>query len=600
MGNAVATRLSRLLGVALILLGCSVTDQGATGVSSSASPLPTQAGPIPAGTASPMSAWSTPDEARYVDDLLGKMTLEEKVGQVFLVFFTGPSLSPMLKETIDQYHVGGLLLFNVAGNIESPVQVGRMINEAQREATSSGARIPLFIAVDQEGGPVVRLTEGATVFPSNMAVGASDSLDNARLEAEVVAGELKAVGVNLNLAPVLDVNSNPNNPVIGLRSYGSSPERVAELGSAAIRAYAMNGIIATAKHFPGHGDTSVDSHVGLPVVSHDLAHLQANELLPFRAAIAAGVPAIMTAHVEVPALEPTPGLPATLSSRVLSGLLRQEMGFQGLVITDSMTMGAVVTQYGIQQATVLAFQAGADVLAFGADPGHTPAEQRAAQQGLLNAVRSGTISEQRLDESVRRILLTKARYGVLDWQPANVDAVAELVGTPANQQAARDLAQSSITLVRNEKGLLPLRADQPVLLVWPRAAGELGAALQAYHRNLTVLPISLDPTVDEIQQAAEAAAEAAVTVVATDDVSQHPAQAQLVEALAGRPLIVAAIGVPYDFMAFPTVGCYLVSYGSVPVSLEALARVLAGAAKPQGHLPVELPGLFPLGSGISF
>ncbi|MCB0114223.1 MAG: hypothetical protein KDD84_09040, partial [Caldilineaceae bacterium] len=355
---------------------------------------------------------ATPTPSR-ADKILAAMTLEEKVGQLFMVYFRGPTMSDDLRQKIEDYHIGGLVLFAIAGNIEDTAQVATLLNDAQSLAVQSGAQVPLFVSVDQEGGPVVRLTDGFTVFPSQMAVGATGSITQAQRMAEVTAQELKALGFNMNLVPVIDVNNNPDNPVIGLRSFGSSPDAVAALGTAVIEAYAAQGMVVTAKHFPGHGDTAVDSHYGLPVVPHDRAHLDTVEFPPFRAAIAAGVPAIMTAHVLFPAIDPGEGQPATLSSLVLDGLLRQEMGFDGLIVTDSLSMGALANLVGTTEAAQLAFRAGADLLAYGADVSHSPAESVAAYERLLSLVQSGEISEARVDESVRRILSVKEAYGLL-------------------------------------------------------------------------------------------------------------------------------------------------------------------------------------------
>jgi beta-N-acetylhexosaminidase len=548
---------------------------------------------IPGVTASP-----DPLNQR-VNQIMSRMTLEEKVGQLFLVFFTGPELSPALREMINQYHIGGIVLFAISDNIRSTSQVARLINDTQNEAATHGAGVPLLVAIDQEGGPIVRLTQGATVFPSNMAVGATGSIEDARLMAEVTAAELEALGINMNLAPVMDVNNNPDNPIIGVRSFGSSPDQVAQLGVAMIQTYKANGVIATAKHFPGHGDTAVDSHLSLPVIPHDLNHLEAVELAPFRAAIGAGVDAIMTAHVLIPAIEANSRLPATLSSKVLQGLLRDKLGYQGLIVSDSMGMGAIDQMYGVTEATAMAFQAGDDILAFGADPTHSPAEQRPAYERVLALVRSGMIPSGRLDESVRRILLVKARYGLLDWKAVNVDQVPQQVGNSQHVGAARKVAQDSITLVRNNAGVLPIASDKSVLVIWPQGSGNLGGAIRAVHPNTRILQVSLDPSPGEVEEAALSAATASVVVVGTVDARRYPGQARLVNALSSRPLVVAALGVPYDLMAFPNVTTYLATYGDVPMSLEALAQVLFGLSKPKGHLPVELPGLYPWGYGLS-
>lgn len=553
--------------------------------------------------ASPPPTQTTPPDlaADRVQALLERMSVEEKVGQLFLVFFQGATLSPALSEMVSTYHIGGVVLFALSGNIESPEQLARLNGEAQALALAEGAGIPLFVAIDQEGGPVSRLTDGFTVFPSNMALGATGSVDQARAMAAVMAAEMRAVGINMNLAPVLDVNDNPDNPVIGLRSFGSSPELVARLGLAMIETYQANGILATAKHFPGHGNTAVDSHVGLPVVNGSRQRLDAVELAPFRAAIAANVGAIMTAHVIMPAIEPTQGLPATLSQRVLTELLRQQLGYDGLIVTDSLGMGAL-GGYQAQEVATLAFMAGADVLAFGADIGHSPAEQKAAYDYLLRQVQQGAVTQERLDASVRRILLAKARLGLLDESFAAKTVLSEAVGTAEHGAVALELARKSITLIGDECGALPIGTEQSLLVIWPTTAGDLGTAVQSQHTQTTLLSVSIDPTTEEIQTTARLAASSDVVVVATVNAAWRPRQVQLVETLQASvdrcKLVVAALATPYDLMAFPSVPAYLATFGSVPTSLQALAEALTGASPVGGRLPVDIPGMHALGDGL--
>ncbi len=539
----------------------------------------------------------TPALDPRVDDLLLRLSLEQKLGQLFLIFFEGSDVSEDLREMIETYHVGGLVLFSAAGNVVDPAQLATLINGAQEAAVASGG-VPLLVAADQEGGTVVRLRQGFTVSPGNMAVGATGSTERAYQMAQITAREMKAVGVNCNLAPVVDVNSNPTNPVIGLRSFGSSPEAVAALGIEVIRAHRDEGVIATAKHFPGHGDTEVDSHFGLPVVAHDRERLEAVELYPFRAAIAEGVDAIMTAHVELPAVDVTEGLPATLSPAVLQGLLRQELGFQGVVMTDSLGMGALMERYAIGEAALAAFLAGADVLAFGADFGHMPEEQKDAYATLLEAYRAGAITAERLDESVRRVLSLKAKYGLLDWAPVEVEDLSGLVGTRESLALADAVAEEAITVVRNDAGLLPVAAEGTLLVIAPESAQALVGQVQAYRPQATGLIVGAEPTADEIATAVAAAQAADAVVVATKEAWRRPAQVELVRALLDRRPAVLAVGVPYDLLAFPEVEAFVAAYGETLPSLRGAARVLCGEAIASGRLPVELPGLYPLGHGL--
>jgi len=529
-----------------------------------------------------------------VEEILANMTTEQKVGQLFVVYFDGTSLSPDLRTMITEYHIGGIIIF--PHNLNTLADLAALIFDAQQAAVANEPHVPLLVAADQEGWPIWRLPPGATVFPSNMALGATYSTEDAQLMAQVMATEMKALGISMNLAPVLDVNSNPANPIIGIRSLGSSPELVSRLGVAMIETYQANGIVATAKHFPGHGDTSVDSHLDLPLIDHDLERLEAVELAPFEAAISAGVDCIMTAHIQVPALDPQPGRPATLSPEILQGLLREQMGFQGLIATDSLGMKALTNQYDLSTATAMAFQAGADLLLFGPDPGHPPWEQRAAYERLLDLVKQGTIPMSRLDASVRRILQVKARRGILDWRPEELETDLDTVGSPEHQAAARQVALDSITLVRDEGGLLPLTSETSILVIYPRGGAGLGQAILEYAPQATLLEVSERPTSGDFVQATVLGEGVDLVVIGTRNVIQCPEQAQLVEAVGReRPVIAVALDSPYDLLSYPEVSTYLATYGRAPVSMAALAQVLFGMEAPRGRLPVELPGLYPAG-----
>lgn len=519
---------------------------------------------------------------------MADMTVEEKVGQLFVIHFDETYFSPELAEMITDYHVGGMIIF--PHNVTEHGELAALIGEAQQAATACEPHIPLLVAADQEGWPILRLPQGATVFPSNMAVGATNSVEDARLMASAMAEEMKAFGINMNLAPVMDVNSNPSNPVIGIRSFGSSPELVARLGTAMIETYQSHGIVSTAKHFPGHGDTDVDSHLGLPVIQHDRARLEAVELVPFQAAVAAGVDCIMTAHISVPALDSVAGRPATLSPEILQSLLREQMGFDGLIATDSLSMEALMAQYDLSTATVLAFQAGADLLMFGYRPEHPPSEQLAAYGRVLQLVGEGTISQRRLDQSVRRILMLKAERGILDWQPPGPEDGLDDVGAPEHQVAAYRVALDSITLVRDRGSLLPLSPDSSLLVVYPRGATGMGEAILAVAPEAALLELSERPTAREVLRATDIAQGVEVVIVGTRDAWRYPEQGWLVEALAAQKLTVAVgLDSPYDLLAYPDVPTYLATYGRTPVSMQALAQVIFGLEAPRGRLPVELP-----------
>lgn len=538
------------------------------------------------------------DTAEQVESVLSRMSLEEKVGQVFMVFFYEPYLTAELTEMISEYHVGGIILYEKTNNVRNPTQVAGLTRAAQTEALKSGG-VGLLVAADQEGGPVARLKHGFTHMPSNMALGATGDPESARKAALAMAREMAAVGVNMNLAPVVDVNNNPGNPIIGIRSFGGDPFMVAAFGEAALAGYRAGGVIPCAKHFPGHGDTEMDSHLGLPVLPFDRQRLDRVELLPFTAMTLAGVPAIMTAHVAVPAVTGDNELPATMSPDVLTGLLRRDLGFGGLIITDSLGMGALEQRYPPPAAALAAFTAGADILLFGADKGHTPEEQKLAYERLLLAVMSEEVSQARLNDSVRRILEVKARYGLLTGpgKPGDI----RVVGSPEHLDLALDLAQKSVTLLRNQDGLLPLSPDASTLLVCPESAQDLARELVGLHPGLDVVTIPADPSLEDITRVSWLAAEYDVVVAATYDAGKNKGQADLVKELnrACDRLTVLALGSPYDILEYPDVSTYLVTYGDAPVQLGAAARVLMGLARPAGRLPVDIPGMFPKGYGMS-
>ena len=345
-----------------------------------------------------------------IDTLLARMTLEQKAGQVMMFGFDGVALNAELRALIEQLHPGGVVLF--ARNVEAPRQLAQLNKDLQRTAKSNGSP-GLIISIDQEGGRVVRLRKetGFTEFPSARAVGASrDPAGTARQIARAMAIEMKAAAINMDLAPVLDVNNNPTNPVINDRSFGADPALVAVCGVAFIEALQAESIMAVGKHFPGHGDTTVDSHIALPVVPHPRARLEQVEFVPFKAAMAAGVAGIMSAHVSFSAIDPTPNRAATLSSKVMTDLLRDEMQFAGIRMTDSLEMGALQTSgYPVPLTATTALQAGADMLLFNC--GH--ALNRQAHAAIVDAVTRGKIPMTRLDEAVQRVLTAKERFRIL-------------------------------------------------------------------------------------------------------------------------------------------------------------------------------------------
>ncbi|MBI5305227.1 MAG: beta-N-acetylhexosaminidase [Chloroflexi bacterium] len=518
------------------------------------------------------------------------MSLDQKIGQLMLVGFDGTTLTPEFRAVIQQLHIGGVIFYD--RNVASPTQVAQLNADLQAAARDMGDPA-LFTTIDQEGGVVARLREdkGFTEFPGQMAIGATGDAENARRIARALSAELLALGFNMDLTPDLDVNNNAVNPIISTRSFGSDPMRVAEFGVAFIEGMQGAGVIAIGKHFPGHGDTSVDSHVALSSVPHDRARLESVEFLPFRAAMKNNLAGIMSAHVTFPAIDPTPKLAATLSPRVLTDLVRGDMQYDGLVMTDELTMGALATSgYPAPQAAVAALQAGADILLF--QTGYTM--HRDAHAALVDAVRRGDMPESRVDDALRRVMRAKEQFGLLtaDRRPPTADTV----GSIENKTLSREVARQAVTLVRDQaNNLAKVSNSSQGLLVVETGAYKLGNRLGA-----TTMQVKAQPTQAEIVSVKQTAQDGRVVIVATSDVAKNPQQVELVNALLklNAPVIVVATRSPYDLLALPDAPTYLAIYGANPPMLDALADVLSGKIKAQGKLPVELPGLYRVGDSV--
>jgi len=510
--------------------------------------------------------------------------LREKVAQLFVVGFRGTEPDRAIRELVET-GVGGVIYF--ARNVESPDQVAALSRSLQRTAAESDTP-PLLIAVDEEGGVVSRLPWDGRP-PGQMTIGAARDPELARRAAAARARELRAVGVNANLAPVLDVNNDPDNPVIGVRSFGEDPELVSELGTAVAAGFQREGVLACGKHFPGHGDTAVDSHRDLPVVDHGRERLDRVELPPFRAGIEAGIGAVMTTHIAFPTVTGDAERPATLSERVVTGLLREELGFEGVVVTDCMEMNAIADGVGTPEAAVRAVEAGCDLVTVS----HTPATQRAAIEAVVEAVASGRISETRIDASVGRILGAKNEYG------AGEEAADDESWTEANAESrrlARRIAERGVTVVRDRAGRLPVDADRVRVVQFPGGAGsaveEGGADAVPFVDRLRECGVGVETRTRERDQPIEIDASAGEpVVVCTRDAVSDSRQAAVVSGLreAGANLVVLAIRNPYDLTAFPDVPTYLTTYDDAPDSLEVAAEIVAGEREAIGRLPVTIP-----------
>jgi len=536
-----------------------------------------------------------PTSASRVSTLVQAMSLEEKVGQIFMVWFEGPQVSPDVAALIRERHVGGLILYSAVGNIVDPGQVATLCATAQAQAAASDHGVGLLIGVDQEGGPVARLRDGFTVFPSQMAQAATGRADLVRQAAAATARELRAIGINTDFAPVADVNVNPANPVIGIRSFGSNPADVARLTAAATVGYGSAGVICTPKHFPGHGDTAVDSHIGLPRVDHDTATLERVDFPPFRAAFAAGAPAVMTAHVLAPSLEPD-GIPATLSRRVLSGALRGRLGFDGVIFTDSLGMGAVAATYGTAEAAVLALAAGADVLLVGADANRPAAERLEALDRVVEAVRSGRVPSSRLDAAVSRVIRLKERFGLLNAAALTAPPTAGiLVGRQEDAALARRIASRSLTAFGPVTPILPLPADVDTLVIRPRLGrdvidAEAEAAILAWEGPKSLF-VAADPDTETIAAVVAKARSAHRVALFITDARKREGQRRLAEALAEaipNSLVLVAAQSPYDVSILPPSTTKIAIYGETPATFDALRQGLFMPFRFTGRCPAAL------------
>ena len=542
------------------------------------------------------------------------MTLRDEVAQLVFIAFHGESPHTRSREyakflrLIRDVKVGGLILTNVSnGRVvqkAEPYALAAFLNRMQRLA-----RVPLMVGGDFERGASMRV-EGTTVFPHAMAFGAAGDPELSRFEGQVTAREARALGVHWVYYPVADVNTNPDNPILNIRSFGENPRAVAALVRAFIEGAhsdKKNPVLATAKHFPGHGDTAVDSHMNLPAIPADRARLESVELVPFRAAIEAGVDSIMTAHIAVPALAPA-DLPATLSPAILTGLLRNELGFKGLVITDALEMGGIAKGFSSGDAAVRALEAGADTLLM-------PSDAEAAIRAVVAAVEDGRLSRPRIQESVVKILAAKEKLGLDRRRSVDVEALGDVLNSPEANEKAQQIANRAVTLVRNEGNLVPLAAPERacyVVLPEGRYSAEGQVFVQEVHRRQSKAPVTtLDPSLSRPDldsalaklSSCETYVLAAFSSVAANRGSVGLAgdQPYVVETLAasGKPLALIALGNPYLLRSFPKVTAYLATFSTVPPSETAAVKALWGEIDIRGRLPVSIPGSAQVGDGIA-
>lgn len=565
------------------------------------------------------------EENGWVTSTMARMTLEEKVGQLFIQNVYGSDATtpdarnlPLYgvatpAEVVQKYHLGGVIYFAWTDSVKNPDQITGLSNGLQRASLGQDSKVhvPLQIAIDQEQGVVTRIGPPATQFPGSMALGAGRSTDDARTAAAITGQELKAMGVNTNFAPDSDVNVNALNPVIGTRSFSSDPSLAAQMVGAQVTGYQDDaGISSAAKHFPGHGDTATDSHVAFPVITHTREQWEQLDAPPFKAAIAKGIDMIMTAHLAFPALDDS-GDPATLSKPILTGVLREQLGYEGVIVTDSLGMQGVRDRYGDAEVAIRALEAGADQLLM------SPAMDE-AYAAVLGAVRTGRINAADLDAKVQRVLELKFGRGLVASPYADPAAVSSVVGTPEHLATADAVTNRTTTLVKNDSGTLPLAVSGKKVLVagyGVSVTSTLADALAAKGATTTVRQTGTSPTDAQVADAVSAANGSDAVVVTTmkawdtSVTDKRAGQQKLVKALlaTGKPVVVVATRDPYDIAYFTQAPTYLATYSYSPVAIDAVARVIAGEVSPSGKLPVDIPVagqpttvLYPFGHGLGY
>ncbi len=549
----------------------------------------------------------------WIEQTLASMTLDEKIGQLIIPATVGMFLSQdsetfqQMRRDITEFHVGGYHMLGEVSILHEPAGVALLINHLQELA-----RVPLWITADFEGGVGLRYI-GATRLPRAMAMGATRNPEMAYQAARITAEEARALGVQVNFYPVADVNNNARNPIINIRSFGGDPNQVGLMARAYIRGSQEHGVMATAKHFPGHGDTSTDSHLELPVVDVDRARLNSIELPPFRAAIEEGVGGVMSAHIALPQIE-TERLPATLSPKMLSGILRGEMKFNGVIFTDALNMRGVAAHYPEGEAAVRAIKAGADVLLY-------PPSVEQAFVALKHAVEAGEIKESRLDESVRRILSAKEKLGIDRNRFVDIGNLDKALGTIEHQRTAQQIIESAITLVRDTRKVFPLKlaSEQKVLFIsmvdnsdgW--RDGVPGSAFYAglvkRHPSSTHVYVTDKTSPAEFELIKKLAALSDAVIVNAfirvasfkGSIDMSEGEINLLKHLSAikRPFAFVLFGSPYLLSFVPELPTYVLAYEYYPAAEEASLKAVLGEIEFKGKLPIELPGFYPIGHSVA-
>jgi beta-N-acetylhexosaminidase len=542
------------------------------------------------------------DGSKWVESTLRSLTLREKIGQMINMRMSGEFANlasekfAEYKREVEESRIGGFTVYR--GNSNA---IAALTNELQKIS-----KVPLFFAADYERGLRMQLPTG-TPFTTNMGLGAVGDVSAARRQGRIICEEMRAIGVNWLFAPVVDINNNPDNPVINIRSFGEDPKMVGELGASLSRGVRDANCLSTLKHFPGHGDTATDSHIGLSVVPIDRQRLDAVELAPFRRGIADGADSVMIAHVAMPVIAGDE-VPATFSPAITTGILRNDLGFKGIIVTDAMEMGAIKKTYSDERSAVMAVKAGADVVLL-------PNSTKVAIDTIEAAVRSGELTEARIDESVRRLLGAKHRLGLAASRLVDLSLVNSVVEKPEHVRDANRIAERSMTLLRNEKGFFPLSADRAGRTMFAVVAADEepveGAVLmpEIARRVPGARIVRLDPRsvqADYDRALNEAGGFDALVLAVFVKRAANKGTVALPEIqtgfvkraiAAGKPVAVVAFGSPYLIRQFPEAGTYAVTYAIEEIAQFAAAKAVFGEIGFDGKLPVSIPGLFPIGSG---
>jgi len=524
-----------------------------------------------------------------------KMDILKSIGQLMVFGFYGKKMTPELKKMIHENNLGCIILFS--RNLAEPSQIRQLTKELQAEAKKAGHQHPLMICTDQENGAVRRLGKESTAFPGSMVLGATHDVKNAFEVAKMTAEELNNVGINWNLAPVVDVNNNSLNPVICTRSFGEDPNNVAEMSKAFMRGLQEKGIISTLKHFPGHGDTSMDSHLDLPVIKSNIDRLEKVEIVPFRRCIEAGADVIMSAHIYFPALEKQYGLPATLSKNVLTGLLREHLHFQGVITTDCLEMKAIADRFGTARGAVMALKAGADMVMVS----HTYEKQAETLEKVNEALEEGQIDTKSLTQSIERINRLKEKY--LSWNKALNPESILVVSNENHSACAEQIYKEGITLVKNEHQILPLSTTDKVLFIYSERLLSAKVEDQKNHlsffekivknsdSNADVFTMESSELVTLLKKNESGMKKYQAIVVLTASLSKESDQVNLIKEISKSsdyPLIMIAGKSPYDIRLFSNVDAYLCTYDINPTALNIAVRSIFGLEEVKGILPVNL------------